>query len=122
MARHALVDERVVRRQQIDDAAVVANEAVEEQLGFALERERQRLIGVGKPDRIRNDLLEVLQPQPLRGESRGQRIGARVLQHPLHLLAKAARERPASPCAAGFSSSSSGPTPHRKNDSRDASS
>ena len=35
-----LVDERVIRRQQIEDAAIFVDDAVEEQLDLALERRR----------------------------------------------------------------------------------
>src|SRR6185295_13703386 len=37
MTRQAFVDERVVRVQQIDDAAIVANGASDKQLRFTLE-------------------------------------------------------------------------------------
>src|SRR6185436_7943634 len=36
--REAIVDERVVRGQQIDDAAIFANDALKEQFRFAPER------------------------------------------------------------------------------------
>ena len=39
--RHALVDERVVGREQVEQAPILAHEAVEEELGLALERLRR---------------------------------------------------------------------------------
>ena len=41
-----LVDERVVRRQQVDDAAVLADDAVEQQLDFAPHGVAQRIVEV----------------------------------------------------------------------------
>ena len=78
VARDAFVHEGVVGGQQIEQAAILAHQAVEEQLGLlasapATASDPQ----YGIQDRIRHHLLEVLQPQPLRREARGQRIGAR---------------------------------------------
>jgi hypothetical protein len=47
VARQPLVDERIVRRQQIHDAAVLAA-AGSKELGLALERLTQALVEVGK--------------------------------------------------------------------------
>ena len=93
VARDALVRVGVVGGKQIEQAAILANQAVEEQLGLLLQRQRQRLIGVRIQDRIRNHLLEVLQPQPLRREARGQGIGVRRRQHAARLLRQRARQR-----------------------------
>ena len=41
-----LVDERVVGRQQVDDAAILADDAVEQQLDFAAHRLAQRIVEV----------------------------------------------------------------------------
>ena len=43
-----LVDERVVGRQQVEDVAVLAHDAGEEQLGLALKRLAQRVVEVGE--------------------------------------------------------------------------
>ena len=45
MLRDALVDERIVRGDQVEQAAVLAHEAVEEQLGLAPQRLGQALVG-----------------------------------------------------------------------------
>ena len=60
------------------DAAIVAHEAGEEELGLLLQRLGQRAVVVGIEDRIGRDLVEVLQPQPLRGKARRQGLGARA--------------------------------------------
>jgi hypothetical protein len=85
VARDALVDEGVVRGQQLEHAAVLAHDAVEEQLGLAPEAVRERRVVRGIQQRVRADLVEVLQPQPLRREARRQGLRARVAQHPLDL-------------------------------------
>ena len=51
----ALVDERVVRREQIDHVAVLADDAVEEQLRLALHRLEQVVVGVGIEIDVRID-------------------------------------------------------------------
>ena len=47
MLGEALVDERVVGRQQIEHAAVLAHDALEQQLGFARERLPQVVVELG---------------------------------------------------------------------------
>ena len=47
------------------------------------------LVVVREQERVRMDLVEVLQPQPLRGEARGERLGARIGEHALALRARA---------------------------------
>jgi hypothetical protein len=47
----AFVDERVVRRQQIEDAAIVADDTVEEHLDFTTHRLTQRIVEVGIDER-----------------------------------------------------------------------
>ena len=84
-----LVHERVVGRQQVEHAAVLADEAVEEQLGLALHRLRQRVVVLRIQQVVRDDLVEVLQAQPLRREARRQRLRPRVGQHAPHLLLEA---------------------------------
>ena len=97
--RHPLVQERVVRRQQIQRRPVLPHDAVEEALGLAdhpaaqrlVERERVRIAG---PHRR---VGQVAKLQPLPGEVAGQRVRTRVGQHPPHLpfqlgrIAQAAR-------------------------------
>ena len=46
MERQPFVDERVVSGQQIEDAAILAHDAVEEHLDLALERPAQTVVEV----------------------------------------------------------------------------
>ena len=117
--RQPLVDERVVRGQQIDDAPILADDAVEQQLHFAAHRLPQRIVEVGIDHRQRADALQAAQVEPLAGEVDRERLGARVLQHPADLLLE--HDRIFQPSlAATVSSWSSGIVLQRKNDRRDA--
>ena len=80
-----LVDERVVGVEQLDDAAIVAERARHEELGFALERLQQALV-VGRISiRIDDHLGHAAQVQPLRGEAVHEGAGgSRIGQHPPH--------------------------------------
>ena len=80
--RQPLVQERVVRRQQLEHAPVLAQDAVQEQLGLAMKRGAQRFVQFGKQDFVRPLRFEVAQEQPLRGEVRHHRFGARIGEHP----------------------------------------
>ena len=77
----ALIDEGVIRVQQIDDAAILAQLAFDQQLGFLLERLAQVLVEVGKGRRIRLYRWDIAQEQPLAGEVLHQRLRARIGQH-----------------------------------------
>ena len=59
MPRHPLVGEGVVGRQQFQQAPILADQALEEELGFLAQRERERVIGVRIQDRIRDHPREV---------------------------------------------------------------
>src|SRR2546422_976688 len=84
--REALVHERVVGAIEIEQAAVFADEAVEELFRLATHIGREVVVEIRIVIRIRVDLVDVLQPQPLRGEPRTERIGSRVRKHPARLL------------------------------------
>ena len=84
--RQPLIDERVVRGQQVDHVAVFADDAVEEQLGFAAHGLQQIAVEVGIEEQIRLRVVQVAQIQPLPGETGGQRVGAWIGEHALHLL------------------------------------
>ena len=81
----AFVDERVVGRQQIEQAAILADDARDEQFGLLHERRSQRFVE-RKDHRIWRRGLDVAQMQPLPGEIRDERVGPRVGKHALHLL------------------------------------
>ena len=59
--------------QQIEEAAILADDAPDEQLGLFHERRAQRFVE-RKDDRIGRDRLDVAQFQPLTREIRNQRI------------------------------------------------
>src|SRR5262245_26366700 len=66
--RQTLVDERVVRSQQIKNVPVFMDYAVEEQFRFALHRLSQRMVEVGIKRRLRMNIHQVRQMQPLSGK------------------------------------------------------
>ena len=103
-----LVDERVVRRQQIGDAAILADDAVEQQLDFAPHRLTQRIVEVGIEQRQRADALQAAQVQPLAREVDRQRLGPRILQHAPDLLLEHGRILQPALAARRVISSSSG--------------
>src|SRR5204862_8099334 len=76
----SLVDKRVVGGKQIEHVPIVADDAVEEQLGFTLVRLSELVVERGKQQGVGMNLFDVLQPQPLRGETRRQRLGLGIGQ------------------------------------------
>ena len=117
MSRQPLVDERVVGRQQIEHAAVLAHDALEEQLGLAPERLPQVVVEVREHDRFGTASCRLRRyshcPAKLLTSASDRRIG----QHPADLLLEHRRVLQLA-LAATSSSSSSGMLLHRKNDSR----
>ena len=85
MLGKALVDERVVGRKQIEQAAILAKDARHEKRRLGRERLPQRFVE-REDHRIGLHGLDVTQLQPLTGKVRHQRVGARILDHPPHLL------------------------------------
>ena len=85
MLGQPLVEERVVGRQQVEHAAVLAQDARDEQL-VSLRNAWRSASSNGRMTRIRLDGLEVSQVEPLAGEVRHQRFGARIVEHAPHLL------------------------------------
>ncbi len=86
-----LVDECVVRRQQIEDAAIFVHDAAEEQFDLALERAAQVVVEVREQVHDRLACLQRAHAQPLSGEVADQRFG---LADPPACAAPAARARP----------------------------
>ena len=68
MPRQPLVDERVVRVHQVEHAAILAHDAVEEQLRLALEGLPQVVVEVGIDEQVRIPVAQLAQEQPLSGE------------------------------------------------------
>ena len=75
--REPLVQERVVGLEQVEHAAVFAQDALEKQLGFAAERLAQVVVEIGKQPQVGRDRFEVAQVQPLLGEVADERSRAR---------------------------------------------
>ena len=73
MARQPLVHEGVVGRQQVEHAAVLAHDALEQQLGLAAERLAQVVVEVREIVLIGDRGAQVPELQPLAGEVRDQR-------------------------------------------------
>ena len=82
-----LVEERVVRGQEIHDAAVFLQLALEEQLGLAHERRAEVVVEPGEaPVRVRRQQPHVANLQPLTEEVPHQCLArARIRQHAPHL-------------------------------------
>ena len=100
MPREPLVDERVVRRQQIDDVAILAHDAFEEQFRLAPETLPQLVVPVGIEDAVRRGRRQIPQVQQLLREVVDQRLGSRIGEHAPHLLlehGRVAQSVPGSP-------------------------
>ena len=83
VSRQTLVHEREVGIDQIDDAAVFAENRLEQELGLALERQTE--VAVKLPGRGR-DALQLAQQQPLPRYVVHHRLSPRIGQHPPRLL------------------------------------
>ena len=93
MPRQPLVHERVVRakrssRLRSSRTRLLKNSSVSRRIAAARLSSK-----FGIEVRIGMDLVEVLQPQPLRGEARAERLGARVGEHAARLLLERAGRR-----------------------------
>ena len=86
MLGEPLVQERVVRSQQIEHTSVFANDAVEEEFRLAPERLAQVVIKVRKYHWQGPDALHAAQIQPLPGEVDCEGLRARIRQHSPDLL------------------------------------
>ena len=84
--RQALVQERVVRRQQVHDAAVVMHLAADEQPGLLFHRLTQVLVELRIQLGIGHGAGELAQLQPAAGEIVDQGVRTRIAQHAPHLL------------------------------------
>ena len=86
MLRQPFVDKGVIRGQQIQDAAILANHAAEEQFHFVLVGRPQVVVEIGKQIHHRLATLERPYAQPLASEVGDQRFRFRIRQHAPHLL------------------------------------
>ena len=83
MARQPFVDECVIRIEQRENASVLANDAFEEQFGFALERLSQIVIEFLRRSL---DFAEFPQVEPLTGEVVDKSRRLRIRKHSADLL------------------------------------
>ncbi len=79
------IDERVVRRQQIEDIAVFVNDAAEEEFDLTPEGLPEVVIKIRKQRYRRVRRFQAAQLQPLSGKIDHKRIRLRIRQHPSHL-------------------------------------
>jgi hypothetical protein len=89
--RQPLVDERVIGVQKVEHGAVFADDAVDEQLGFAPERLTQRVVEVGEDVDVRLKALEIPEIQPLPGEVADEGARSPVSEHAADLDRSIAR-------------------------------
>ena len=101
VARQPLVHEGVVRTQQIEHAVVLEDDALEQQLGLALQRLPQVVVEIGEHILVGTQALQVAQVQPLAGEVAAERSRALIGQHPLHLLGEDRADSAACPGSPG---------------------
>src|SRR5262249_49070259 len=80
------IEECVVRPDQIEHAAILAQHAVEEEFGFLPEGLSQVVIEVPKKSSVRSDGFDIAQPQPLSSEIRSDVERASIGKHPARLL------------------------------------
>ena len=86
-----LVEERVVRRQQVEHAAIVSEHALQEELGFTMEVGNQTEVEAGEHARTWVLGVDIAQIQPLSAEVARERRRPRIGEHP---FAPAVRARP----------------------------
>ena len=100
MFRQPLVEERVVRAQQIERAPVLAQDAFEEELRFLAKCLAKIVVEIREPAHVRRDGRQVAQVQPLRREVGHQGARTNVGEHAPHLpfehgrVVKCSRNRP----------------------------
>ena len=88
MLGEALVEEGVVRLEQIEHAPVLAKHALDEKLRFLPEGLAQIVVEVREQAQVRRDRFQIAQMQPLRGEIGREVARAIVRQQSPHLLFK----------------------------------
>src|SRR5262249_45254987 len=82
----AFVQKGVVRLDQFEDAAILAQHVVEKELGLLAERLTEIVIEVRVETRVRLDRLQITQAQPLTGEVGREVERAAIGEHSARLL------------------------------------
>src|SRR5262245_60807603 len=80
-----LVHERIVRRQEIDDAAVLAQLRADEQPRFLVEGVAQLLVQLRLRIDVRHDAGELADGEPLSREVIDERLSSSIREHPPYL-------------------------------------
>ncbi len=101
MPGEPFVDERVIRGQQIQDAAILVDDAVEQELDLAAKRDPQVVVEIRIDAGIRLDGVQGSQVQPLTREIVDQIRRLRIGHHPPHLLLEHRRLATAVPAPQG---------------------
>src|SRR5262249_29216620 len=91
MASQTIIEEGMIRRHQIDDAAILQEDTADEQLGFRREVFAQRLVESLEDRRIGLYEIETVQSQPLHRKAADKARRFRIRQHPLDLSIDRAR-------------------------------
>ena len=89
----ALVHKSIVRVEELQRAAVLMNETVEEHLSLTSHGVCKLLIEVRKPGIFRVHFIQVLEAEPLCSEPRAKRLGPGISKHPPHLSLQHVRIR-----------------------------
>src|SRR5690606_40027521 len=78
MLREPLVQERVIRRDQLEDALLLAQDALDEELRLRDEVFAQPVVEIPEQEHVRLLELEIAQEEPLRREILDERVRARI--------------------------------------------
>src|SRR5687767_11459497 len=81
VAGQPFVEERVVGAQEVERGAVLADDALHEQLGLALEGLPQRVVEIRKYFVDRTRTRKVAQVEPLSGKVRDEVVEPRIRDH-----------------------------------------
>jgi hypothetical protein len=87
VAGQALVHEGVLAVDEVEDAAVLAHDAVEEELGLPPHGEPQAVVEVRIALAVGRRRLEPAELEPLSGEAFHEGLGLLVREHAAHLRA-----------------------------------
>ena len=79
------VQERVVRPQQVERAPILADDAVDEELGLLAQGLPEVVVEIREDAHVGRNRIQIPQVQPLRGEVGDEVLGSRIRQHAAHL-------------------------------------
>src|SRR5262249_400500 len=85
MLRQPLVEKGIVRVEQIENTAILAEYALKKQFCFAAKGLTQTLVKIGKRIRVWSDGLQVSKLKPLAAEIADESLRARIVQHAARL-------------------------------------